>query len=183
MKRIFFGIFFFWALMMQAQQPLMQGRVTRVLDGDTFELLQTDSDAQPQKIRCRIVEIDAPELNQPFGRPSGDSLRAMLLHQHITLRPIAHDYYRRWLVKVTHLNGHPITLDSMLIARGWAWSVRGWNHRGYDPNHDPIQADARWYSRGLWACPNPIPPWTWRLRNRTRKVATSNVKSPTSNTP
>lgn len=165
MKRLFFCFFTLWVvfpLLSQAQLPLMQGRVVRVLDGDTFDLLPSNPDAIPVKLRCRIVEVDAPELKQSFGRSSGDSLRAMLLHQHLTLRPIAHDYYRRWLVKVTHLNGHPITLDSILIVRGWAWSVRGWQSKGYNPDADPIQADARWYNRGLWAIPNPIPPWTFR---------------------
>ncbi|MCU0341606.1 MAG: thermonuclease family protein [Spirosomaceae bacterium] len=168
MKRIIFCFFLALAIgSLQAQLPLMQGKVIRVLDGDTFELLQNNT-----KIRCRIVEVDAPELRQPFGRQSGDSLRQMLLHQSITCRPVAHDQYHRWLVKVTHLNGHPVALDSIIVAKGWAWSVRGWHSKGYNLDADPIQADARWYSHGLWASPNPIPPWTWRLRNKTRKVAT-----------
>ncbi len=170
MKRLLFCIL--WTVTLSvtyAQLPLMQGRVVRVLDGDTFELLQNST-----KVRCRIVEIDAPELSQPFGKSSGDSLRKLLLNQCITCHPLAHDYYHRWLVKVTHLNGHPLTLDSLLIAKGWAWSVRGWNLKGYDANADLLQADARWYNRGLWACPAPVPPWIWRhlsVTNR-RKINT-----------
>jgi endonuclease YncB( thermonuclease family) len=40
MKRLFFCLIIALAtLTAQAQLPLMQGRVVRVLDGDTFELL------------------------------------------------------------------------------------------------------------------------------------------------
>lgn len=163
MKRIFFCLIIALAtLTVRSQLPLMQGRVVRVLDGDTFELLQTGDATGAQRIRCRIVEIDAPERDQSFGRELGDSLRALLLNQCVTCRPIAHDQYHRWLVKVTHLNYHPLALDSILVSRGWAWSVRGWNTKGYQANADPVQADARWFDRGLWKCPYPVPPWIWR---------------------
>jgi micrococcal nuclease len=170
MKRFLFCIL--WVLTLSlthAQLPLLQGRVVRVLDGDTFELLQNST-----KVRCRIVEIDAPELSQPFGRQSGDSLRKLILNQCVTCRPIAYDLYHRWLVKVSHLNGHPIALDSILVEKGLVWSVKGWNLKGYEANADPLQANARWYNRGLWACPSPVPPWIWRHLNTTnrRKINT-----------
>lgn len=170
MVRIFFCLIIALAeLTVQAQLPLMQGRVVRVLDGDTFEMLQNSYSDQPQRFRCRIVEIDAPERDQPFGRASGDSLRSLLFNQCVVCRPIAQDQYHRWLVKVLEVNYQPITLDSLLVSRGWAWSVKGWSKRGYHADNDPLQADARWFNRGLWKCPNPVPPWIWRRFKATTK--------------
>ena len=51
----------------------IQGKVIRVLDGDTIEVLQ-----EQQPIRVRLLNIDAPEKKQPFGRWSTNQLKAIL---------------------------------------------------------------------------------------------------------
>ena len=158
MKQLIFCLLL--ATSVQAQPNTISGQVIRVLDGDTFELLLNST-----KIRCRLVEIDAPELSQPFGSQSGDSLRFLLLNQQIICQPIAHDVYQRLLVKILEINNQPVVLDSILVSRGLAWSVKGWSKQGYNADNTPIQAQARWFSRGLWKCPNPIPPWLWRHFN------------------
>ncbi len=166
MKRLFFSLLcmlLFEAV--QAQIPQMSGKVIKVIDGDTFDILQNS-----QSIRCRLVEVDAPERNQPFGKQAADSLKILLLNQTVVCQPIAHDVYRRWLVRVMEVNQTPISLDSLLVCRGWAWSVKGWNKQGYNLDNDPMQSQAHWYSRGLWKCPSPVPPWLWRRFNAKTKL-------------
>jgi endonuclease YncB( thermonuclease family) len=51
----------------------IQGKVIRVLDGDTIEVLQ-----EQQPVRVRLLNIDAPEKKQPFGRWSTNQLKAFL---------------------------------------------------------------------------------------------------------
>lgn len=49
--------------------PLVTVRCTRVIDGDTFEILWNGV-----KTNCRILNIDAPELKQDFGLKACDTL-------------------------------------------------------------------------------------------------------------
>lgn len=50
-----------------------EGKVVHVTDGDTLTVL-----VQRKQIRVRLVEIDAPESKQHFGRRSQQSLRRRL---------------------------------------------------------------------------------------------------------
>ena len=51
----------------------IQGLVIRVLDGDTLEILQAR-----HPVRIRLVNIDAPEKKQPFGRWSMNQLKNLV---------------------------------------------------------------------------------------------------------
>jgi len=44
----------------------ISGRIVRVLDGDTVEVLETGN----RLTRVRLAGIDAPEKSQPFGQRS-----------------------------------------------------------------------------------------------------------------
>ncbi|KVJ48977.1 hypothetical protein AWS31_06165 [Enterobacter hormaechei subsp. steigerwaltii] len=48
----------------------VSGRVVRVLDGDTVEILETGN----RVTRVRLAGIDAPEKSQPFGQRSRQAL-------------------------------------------------------------------------------------------------------------
>ena len=52
------------------------GRVVHIHDGDTLTVL-----VDRAQIRVRLVDIDAPELHQAFGRRSRDSLAGMCAGQ------------------------------------------------------------------------------------------------------
>lgn len=58
----------------------IQGKVIRVLDGDTIEVLQ-----EQQSVRVRLLNIDAPEKKQPFGRWSTNQLKSLLAGQPVIL--------------------------------------------------------------------------------------------------
>ena len=72
------------------------------------------------------------------------------------------------------------------MSSGWiretsTWSWSGWWYRKYAPKHKELaaaEAAARKAKRGLWADPNPIPPWDWRQKQREKeKEARSDVDS------
>ncbi|EPK8952834.1 thermonuclease family protein, partial [Klebsiella pneumoniae] len=58
----------------------LSGKVTRVLDGDTIEVLQ---DKTP--VRVRLANIDAPEKKQPFGSWSSKQLKSLIAGQPVTV--------------------------------------------------------------------------------------------------
>ena len=114
----------------------IQGKVIRVLDGDTIEVLQ---DKKP--VRIRLANIDAPEKKQAFGRWSANQLKALLAAQPVTVTYTQTDRYGRII-------GHVFTTN------------------GTDASRFMVQSGAAWvYKRGLWVDANPVPPWEWRYKH------------------
>jgi micrococcal nuclease len=160
-----------FAISTYAQPNVISGQVTRVIDGDTFEMLQ-DS----KRVRCRIAEIDAPERNQPFGKQATDSLTKLLLNKPIVCLSLGRDLYLRRLVKVYQLDNQPTNLDSILVSNGWAWSMKGWRRGSYNPNVDLNQVQAKLANRGLWQCHLPVLPSIWRHLNAINKRKINSCK-------
>ena len=132
------------------------GRVVNVHDGDTLSVL-----VDYQKVRVRLVQIDAPELGQAFGRRSKESLASICATQTAFVNGTGKDRYGRQLGWVT-CNG--IEANSEQVRRGMAWAfVR------YAPKDSPLhrlQAQAKLEQRGLWAEASATPPWEWRAQQR-----------------
>ena len=127
--------------------PLVTVRCTAVYDGDTFEILW-----QGVKTKCRILNIDAPELKQDYGLPSRDSLVKYLDKKLITVQQIQGtkktDLYGRMLVNVwspLYYN----RLDVLLVSSGTVWydDVNG----TYPPSRI-AQDIAQSQRKGLFAC-------------------------------
>jgi endonuclease YncB( thermonuclease family) len=131
-------------------RPLWQ--VEFVHDGDTDTCI--DEANRPQKIR--LVGIDSPELNQPFGREATAALREKLGGGRVRVEGHARDQHGRLLgtLWVDERN-----INRELVSDGWAW-VFG----GYSPDPDLLDAEtsARTAHRGLWSDPRSRPPSEWR---------------------
>lgn len=78
----------------------LSGKVTRVLDGDTIEVLQ---DKTP--VRVRLANIDAPEKKQPFGSWSSKQLKSLIAGQPVTVTYMQKDRYGRVIGRVFTANG------------------------------------------------------------------------------
>lgn len=130
----------------------IKGKVIRVLDGDTIEVLQ---DSTP--VRIRLLNIDAPEKKQPFGRWSGEQLKALIASQPVTVTYDHKDRYGRILGRVVAADG--TEANRYMVQQGAAWV---YGHYNTDKALPAIQQDARASKRGLWAESNPVPPWEWR---------------------
>ncbi|EEV5388893.1 thermonuclease family protein [Salmonella enterica] len=139
------------------------GKVTRVIDGDTIEVKTL-----PEKIlvyeipiRVRLINIDAPEKKQPFGRWSTNQLKALLAGQSVTVSYTQTDRYGRVLGRVVTANGTEANRQQVL--KGAAWVYDRYNTDNALP---ALQKEAQKKKRGLWADVNPIPPWEWRHKNK-----------------
>ena len=110
--------------------------VTKVVDGDTFHT-QLDT--------YRIAEIDAPELNQTYGKESKEFLSKKILKQRVWLHYINTDRYGRKIVKV-YLNKKDIGYE--MVATGNAW----W-YKKYAPENNYLKYlhdTAKKSKFGLW---------------------------------
>ena len=67
----------------------------RVVDGDTIR-----AEAKGKEIKIRLVEIDAPEMNQPFGAQSKNFLNRLLYEKDVTLIAQGEDRYGRTLGEI-----------------------------------------------------------------------------------
>lgn len=143
------SIIFFSGFLSAAE---MRGKVTRVLDGDTIEVLQ---DKKP--VRIRLANIDAPEKNQPFGRWSARELKNLIAGQPVKVTYAQTDRYGRILGRVVTTNG--IEANRYMVQLGGAWVYDQYNT---DHSLPALQREALEQKRGLWADNNPVPPWKWR---------------------
>lgn len=151
------------SLTSQAAAAAEAARVVRVIDGDTYIMLSGGS-----TYRLRLLGVDAPEHDQAFGPQATDSVARLLTPGRVVLVARSGlDLYGRTLGAVllptstVAAAGRAVPLDSLLVARGWAWA--------FDPNRTVAgraqqQAAAQRAGRGLWKCgvAGAVPPKLWR---------------------
>ncbi len=127
-------------------------RVVSVHDGDTLTVL-----IERRQVKVRLTDIDAPELHQPFGTRSKQSLSDLCFGKLASLDVRGQDRYKRTIAQVT-CEGRDANAEQ--VRRGYAWT-----YTRYAPAGTPLYAmqnEARAAQRGLWSDPAPVPPWDWR---------------------
>jgi endonuclease YncB( thermonuclease family) len=129
----------------------LAGRVVAVADGDTLTVLMGR-----QKVKVRLVEIDAPEKAQPFGSRSRQALAELCFQKLARIVDKGKDRYGRTLGRV-YCAG--VDANAEQVRRGMAWVF---DRYATDASLYAIQDDAKAARRGLWADPRPFPPWVWR---------------------
>lgn len=147
-----------------AERPVvgsvLEGRVTHVLDGDSLRVR-----VGPREFNVRLFGIDAPEGNT--GQPYADAARAYAhrLADGRSVRLLVRDYDRfgRMVADATLPGGED--LGHAMVASGLAWHYKAFAKS--DARLAELETSARQARRGLWADPNPTPPWEWRKRRRT----------------
>ena len=129
------------------------GEVVGVLDGDTIDVLV---DRSP--VRVRLHGIDCPEKSAPFGNQAKKYASDLAFKKTVTVHTTDVDRYGRIVGEV--ILPDDTSLNRELVRAGYAW----W-YQKYAPDDKELKAleeTARASQRGLWADPNPIPPWEWR---------------------
>lgn len=135
-----------------AADPVLSGRVSRVVDGDTLDLA-IDSGS----IRVRLHAIDAPESNQPGGLQARQLLSRLVLGRQVAVEPVSQDRYER-LVGVVHLDD--VNVNREMVSSGHAWAARRYMKRS-DRGLCLQESDARSRALGLWTAA-AVAPWDWR---------------------
>ena len=100
---------------------------------------------------------DAPERDQPYSKESSDFLK-QYLYKDAILKANGVDRYSRTL-GVLYINNEDINLLS--IKNGCAWHFKRYSN---DIQYSQAEEYAKKNKLGLWALPNPVPPWEWRKK-------------------
>ena len=148
MKFIYLLLLSFNAAFLISYTPLEN---IRVVDGDTIR-----AEAKGREIKIRLVEIDAPEINQPFGAQSKNFLNRLLNEKDVTLISQGEDRYGRTLGEI-YANGE--SANALMIKSGFAWV---YDRYVKDSSLYEYQDQAKAENLGLWRAKDPIAPWVWR---------------------
>lgn len=135
-----------------ATSTSFHAEVIGVHDGDTFTALVEGNLTR----KVRLANIDAPELNQPYGEEAGRELYAIINGKGVEVTEQAIDRYGR-TVGVVILDD--VDVSAIMVTKGLAWVYTQYNQDDLLP---ALESDARQARRGLWADDNPMPPWEWR---------------------
>lgn len=142
----------------------LRGRVVAIGDGDSITVL----DDGRTETRIRFFAIDAPEMNQPFGKQSKQHLSELIYGKTVKVEVHGRDRYERTVGKVM-LDGLDINLEQ--IKGGYAWHYRAFENQQDWPDRVAYrdgETAAREAGRGLWADSDPVPPWRHRKDERER---------------
>jgi micrococcal nuclease len=152
-----------------------RGKVVGVADGDTVRVMRSG-----RSVKVRLWGIDCPERAQPFGKRAKQFTSRAIFGRNVTVTPVTRDRYGRVIGKISWLvrappSKRPSTapererrqLSHQLLRAGLAW----W-YRRYAADAEglaQLERRARSLRRGLWADPEPTPPWRWRRKRRSAK--------------
>jgi endonuclease YncB( thermonuclease family) len=141
------------------QGPIvMHGKVIGISDGDTIKVLV----AGRQLIKVRVSWIDAPEMHQAFGYRAKQAMSELVFGKDVELRPQAIDRYGR-LVAQVFVNGNDAGLEMLRLGLAWVFeSYIKEASAGIQASYRQAQEEARAKRSGLWADPEPMPPWEYR---------------------
>ena len=154
-------------LVFQVQADALLGKVINVADGDTITLLD-DTNTQH---KIRLAGIDAPEKRQAFGNVSKQSLADMVAGQSVAVEWVKVDRYGRKVGKVL-LAG--LDCNLVQVKRGLAWHYKQYQ-REQSPadqqSYEAAEVEASVAKLGLWRDADPMPPWEFRLRDKSHSDA------------
>ena len=146
-------------------------RVSRVIDGDTFEGY-IDNGGNPgvnplaielNRLTIRICGIDAPECGQYYGDVATRYLNFRIGGETVYLELIRKDRYGRWVAKVS-ING--LDIAGEMLKHGLAWYYKEYETI---PSYAQLEAGARLRRLGLWRDDRAVPPWEWRKMSKAER--------------
>jgi micrococcal nuclease len=132
------------------------GQVVKIADGDTLTVL----DETKTQHKIRLAGIDAPEKGQAFGTKSRENNAAKVFRQTVRVEVIDVDRYHREVGRI-FLGDRFINME--MVADGFAWRYVQYDKPG---EFTSAENGAHENRRGLWADPEPMPPWEWRKAKR-----------------
>lgn len=126
-------------------------QVIGIADGDTLIVLHGG-----RSLKVRLINIDAPEMKQPFGEKSKQSLSDLCYQRDAQLQIQVNDKYGQTVARVICAG---VDVSQAQVERGMAW-VYPENNK--NSALQIIEIKARAARVGLWADLAPVEPWIFR---------------------
>jgi endonuclease YncB( thermonuclease family) len=151
-------------LALAAPAQAWESRTKSVRDGDSINVTNADG----VEVNIRLYGIDAPEAKQAFGPQAKKRLGQLVSRKSVDIENVDTDRYGRTVALVR-------LKDGTLVNGEMVRSGLGWVYEQYCQRQDlcarlrQSQAEARRAGRGLWADPQPVPPWEWRRLHKTEE--------------
>jgi endonuclease YncB( thermonuclease family) len=142
-----------------SEEATIRAEVISVADGDTLSVFSRGETETLYTVR--LHNVDCPESGQPFGPEARAFTAERVLGQTVTVRVEEVDRYGRVLGEVLLPDGK--SLNRELIQSGMAW---WYNKYSKDSALASLEAQAEAKGTGLWADPNPTPPWEYRKEKK-----------------
>ncbi len=135
----------------------LTGKVIHIADGDSITIMRDNT-----QYKIRLLGIDAPERDQPFGKQARVALNRAINGKIVNAEWNKKDNYGRLVAKVSYKQ-QDIGLQQ--IQKGMAWHYKHYA-REQDPEDQSRYAQAEYQAQrdkqGLWQDAKPIPPWDYR---------------------
>lgn len=139
--------------------------VSRVIDGDTIEILKDD-----EFVKVRLYGVDAPERSQKYGKEATDKVIELLRPVNmITVNILDKDKYGRYIATVHTNDEDMVRVDSYGGVRGDVGLILvdqglAWHYKKYSDSVELEAAEkyAKTNKLGIWSEEDPTPPWEFR---------------------
>lgn len=148
MIKLFITFFFIFNA---GTQETISGKVIRVIDGNTIEIL----DSEKEVIKIMLSEVDCPEPGQEFSEEAKKLTEKLVLKKRVVVELKGKDRWGNKLGQVMLNNGK--LLHHELLQSGLAWAKEE-----DDEALVNMQAAAKASKSGLWISEDPTPPWIYR---------------------
>ena len=165
--KVFSLLIFLLFLSFAAHAESFSGKLIKVIDGDTVEVLHNG-----KAERIRLAQIDAPEQGQAFGQAAKRYVLEIAAQKVVTVKVETVDRYGRTVGEIFLADG--ANLNKKIVGAGYAWEYKRYSH---DREYEILERKARILGRGLWQEDNPIPPWEWRRGKRKSSESNFNKAS------
>lgn len=152
MKAILYPLFLLLMSAGVANALALQGKVTRVIDGNTLEFTSCDG----ERYTIVLSGIDCPELNQAYGDEAKVCLEKLTLNKSADVVIKGKDRVGNSLAEVLIEGKKDPRIQ--LLKDGLAWTAE----RNPDSDLESYRLASQSKKKGLWKEENPTPPWTYR---------------------
>ncbi|MCI5145136.1 MAG: nuclease [Candidatus Electrothrix sp. AR3] len=157
----------FWILVLLSLLPFAtahawQGKVVKVLDGDSLKIKRGK-----ELVEVRLYGVDCPEWDQAYGKKAKEFTKEQLLHKRVEVDPMDTDSYGRTVAMVSS-SGKMI--NRQVVRAGLAWYYKKYcKKKPFCSELNTLEKEAKKQRRGLWQEKKPTAPWKWRKKQKSRK--------------
>jgi endonuclease YncB( thermonuclease family) len=137
----------------------LRGKVVSIADGDTITVL----DDNKKQNKVRLNGIDAPEKKQAFGAKSKARLGELVAGKDVVVEWKEKDKYGRIVGQIYQGS---LDVNLQMVKEGLAWHYKKYSKSA---ELSRAEAEAKAGKKGLWADPNPVPPWEFRRTEKSKK--------------